>query len=87
MADAEPLLNEPVPEVGHDTPVGCAECVRLFEQARAAVLTGDRSRLSDVRVYQYRHMTVGHAGESSGSAVSRKTEDVRVRIRAAEEDQ
>ncbi len=65
MADAEPLLNEPVPDVGHDTPVGCAECVRLFEQARAAVLTGDRSRLSDVRVYQYRHMATGHAGESA----------------------
>ena len=50
MADAEPFLRA-LPEVEHDVPADCAECARLFHQARAAVLTGDRSRLSDVRVY------------------------------------
>ncbi len=62
-ADAEPLLCAP-PEVEHDVPADCGECARLFHQARAALLTGDRSRLSDVRVYQYRHMAAEHSGES-----------------------
>lgn len=38
----------------------CAECARLREQARAAVLTNDLSRLSDVRVLQARHRTQTH---------------------------
>ncbi|KIQ61555.1 hypothetical protein TR51_19590 [Kitasatospora griseola] len=38
----------------------CAECVRLREQARAAVLTADRSRLSDVRVLERRHRDEAH---------------------------
>ena len=33
----------------------CAECGRLREQARAAVLSADYSRLTDVRVLQRRH--------------------------------
>lgn len=38
----------------------CEECGRLREQARAAVLCGDRSRLSDVRVMQGRHRQAEH---------------------------
>jgi len=41
----------------------CAECVRLREQAAAALLTGDRSRLSDVRVLQHRHATADHSAQ------------------------
>ncbi len=64
MADAEPFLRS-LPEVEHDVPVDCAECARLFHQARAAVLTGDRSRLSDVRVYQRRHLAAEHSHEGT----------------------
>jgi hypothetical protein len=39
----------------------CAECARLVEQGRAAVLTGDRSRLSDVWVLKERHDAAEHA--------------------------
>lgn len=38
----------------------CQECGRLREQARAASLRGDRSRLSDVRVMQDRHRRAEH---------------------------
>ncbi|MHA6757706.1 hypothetical protein [Streptacidiphilus sp. PAMC 29251] len=38
----------------------CEECGRLREQARAAVLCGDKSRLSDVRVMQGRHRQTEH---------------------------
>ena len=38
----------------------CQECGRLREQARAASLCGDRSRLSDVRVMQNRHRRAEH---------------------------
>ncbi|MFC1430088.1 hypothetical protein ACEZDB_05375 [Streptacidiphilus sp. N1-3] len=38
----------------------CGECGRLREQARAAVLCGDKSRLSDVRVMQGRHRQAEH---------------------------
>ena len=38
----------------------CQECGRLREQARAASLCGDRSRLSDVRVMQNRHRQTEH---------------------------
>ncbi len=38
----------------------CAECARLAEQAQAAVLTVDRSRLSDVRVLERRHRDEAH---------------------------
>ena len=41
----------------------CAECDRLREQARAAVLVGDKSRLTDVRVQQRRHADAEHAHE------------------------
>jgi len=61
-SDPEPLVHS-LPEVEHDAPAGCDECVRLFDQARAAVLTGDQSRLSDVRVYQRRHVTAEHPQE------------------------
>jgi len=43
----------------------CAECGRLVEQGRAAVLSGDRSRLADVWVLQERHDAAEH---SEGSA-------------------
>ncbi|MFC1420869.1 hypothetical protein [Streptacidiphilus cavernicola] len=39
----------------------CTECRRLCEQARAALLSGDRSRLTDVRVFQRRHVEAEHA--------------------------
>ena len=42
-------------------PRECSECARLSEQARAAALTGDRSRLTDVRVLQRRHDAAEHA--------------------------
>lgn len=38
----------------------CAECGRLREQGRVAVLTNDKSRLSDVRVMQQRHRAEVH---------------------------
>ena len=63
-ADAEPLVH-PLPEVEHDVPADCAECARLFHQARAAVLTGDQSRLSDVRVYQHRHLAAEHTAQGT----------------------
>ena len=43
-----------------DGPLACPECNRLREQARAAVLTGDGSRLDDVRVLQRRHRIGAH---------------------------
>lgn len=44
----------------------CGECLRLAEQEQAAVLTGDRSRLTDVRVLWHRHITDVHAAEEEG---------------------
>jgi hypothetical protein len=38
----------------------CPECVRLQEQAGAALLTGDRSRLEEVRRYQRQHLADAH---------------------------
>jgi hypothetical protein len=38
----------------------CAECVRLSEQGRAAVLTHDASRLLDVTVLQKQHGATEH---------------------------
>jgi len=64
-ADAEPLVHS-LPEVEHNVPGECGECARLFRQAQAALLTGDRSRLSDVRVYQYRHTAAEHASALPG---------------------
>ena len=63
-ADPDPLVRSP-PEVEHDVPADCAECARLFHQARAAVLTGDQSRLSDVRVYQHRHLAAEHTTQGT----------------------
>ncbi len=60
----EPLVHS-LPEVECDVPTACGECVRLFDQARAAVLTGDQSRLSDVRVYQRRHVAAEHCQEGT----------------------
>ena len=42
-------------------PVSCAECARLAEQGRAALLAGDKSRQVDVRVLQARHRDADHA--------------------------
>ncbi len=61
-ADAEPLVRS-LPGAEQDAPADCAECTRLAQQGQAAVLTGDRSRLSDVRVYQYRHTAAEHTEE------------------------
>ncbi|MEY9844367.1 hypothetical protein ABH940_001434 [Streptacidiphilus sp. BW17] len=38
----------------------CEECGRLREQARAALLSGDLSRLTDVRVMRNRHRQAEH---------------------------
>ena len=66
-AHGEPLTRGVLAQEG---PSGCArtfqadpvckECGRLREQARAALLSGDRSRLSDVRVFQGRHRALSH---------------------------
>lgn len=45
----------------------CTECGRLREQARAALLSGDGSRLTDVRVLQRRHAAAAHAGAAPKS--------------------
>lgn len=74
-ADPEPLVRS-LPEVEHDVPADCAECARLFHQAQAAVLTGDRSRLADVRVYQHRHSATEHTSARAGERrPSRAPED------------
>ena len=51
-----------------EQPSGCAECDRLRTQARAAVLTGDHSRLTDVRVLQRRHTQAEHAKAATTAA-------------------
>ncbi len=57
----DPLVKRVrVEEVRHVECAECAECVRLQEQARAALLSGDMSRLTDVRVYQARHCEAEH---------------------------
>lgn len=38
----------------------CEECARLREQALAALLSGDLSRLTDVRVLRNRHRQADH---------------------------
>ncbi|MFC5907892.1 hypothetical protein [Streptacidiphilus monticola] len=43
----------------HPAPA-CQECSRLREQARAALLSGDMSRLTDVRVMRNRHRQAEH---------------------------
>lgn len=43
----------------------CAECRRLWEQARAAVLSHDLSRLSDVHVLQHRHDQANHTDQGA----------------------
>ncbi len=60
-ADAEPWLKRTtrLSEVEADVP-DCPECARLFHQARAALLSGDRSRLSDVRIFQSQHQDADH---------------------------
>lgn len=37
-------------------PPGCAECARLGDQIRAAFLSGDLSRETDIRVMRARHL-------------------------------
>ncbi|MHA6760079.1 hypothetical protein [Streptacidiphilus sp. PAMC 29251] len=53
-----------------ERPGPCGECARLREQARAAVLTGDRSRLTDVRVLQRRHSVSGHGQAEAARATA-----------------
>jgi hypothetical protein len=51
------IWNEPA-----DRPAeSCGECARLTEQATAAKLTGDLSRLTDVQVLRARHLREAHA--------------------------
>jgi hypothetical protein len=50
-----------------ERPGPCAECARLREQGRAAVLSGDRPRLGDVRVMQAGHRADAH-GQRVGAA-------------------
>jgi hypothetical protein len=59
--------NPPVPSPSplHTGP-DCAECARLAEQLRAAHLSGDRSRVTDVRVFQARHYAT--AARRAGAA-------------------
>lgn len=38
----------------------CPECARLLQQAQVAHLSGDRSRLTDVRVFLARHEKEEH---------------------------
>ncbi|QMU77465.1 hypothetical protein GXW83_18945 [Streptacidiphilus sp. PB12-B1b] len=60
MADADPLVK-PAPD---DLPVGargCADCARLVQEARSALLAGDGSRLTDARVRRHRHVADGHS--------------------------
>ena len=59
-ADAAPLTNETRVHRVELLHPGCDECTRLYQQARAAVLTHDRSRLADVRITQERHETAEH---------------------------
>ena len=46
----------------------CAECLRLFGQAQAALLTGDESRAVDVRVLKERHDNREHGDGETGKA-------------------
>ena len=62
--DAEPFVRGAqvhYPEGVRD----CTECIRLWEQARAAVLSFDLSRLSDVHVLQHRHDQAEHAAKGT----------------------
>jgi len=43
-----------------EDPPGCPECERLFQQERAAMLAGDMSRRTDVRVLRRRHASAQH---------------------------
>jgi hypothetical protein len=58
--------NPPVPPLSplHTGP-HCAECARLAEQLRAAHLSGDRSRVTDVRVLQTRHYATAAGREGA----------------------
>jgi hypothetical protein len=58
--ECELFLKQPEHRAPTGAHPGCAECVRLVEQGRAALLTGDKSRLADVRVIQDRHETDEH---------------------------
>lgn len=48
----------------------CTECRRLREQARAAHITNDQSRLTDVRVQQNRHREADHGQAVAAAAES-----------------
>jgi len=63
--EGDPFLKSPREPRAMVAPrPACAECARLAEQGRAAVLTSDRSRLSDVWVLQERHDAAEHSGET-----------------------
>ncbi|MFC1437131.1 hypothetical protein ABUW04_02585 [Streptacidiphilus sp. N1-10] len=49
-------------------PPACPECNRLREQARAALPTGDQSRLADLRVLQARHYADAHPAPAHARA-------------------
>jgi len=60
--EGEPFLKSPRELRAMIAPYPrCAECDRLVEQGRAALLCGDRSRLTDVRVLQQRHNAAEHS--------------------------
>lgn len=52
----------------------CAECLRLAVQEQAAVITYDRSRLTDVRVLWHRHISEVHSAEEEAGADAQPSE-------------
>ena len=70
--EGEPFLTSPRELRAMIAPYpGCAECDRLVEQGRAALLCGDRSRLTDVRVLQQRHNATEHSAAEPSPAAAR----------------
>ena len=51
-----------------EPPAECTECARLRQQARVALLSDDKSRLTDVRVLLRRHVEADHTVAVSLSA-------------------
>jgi hypothetical protein len=60
-SQAGEAVPAPVPPSPKHTDHDCAECARLAEQAQAASITRDRSRLTDIAVLFARHLGTGVA--------------------------